>query len=68
VLVPANYNCPGQLVVSGSLKGVELGCEKLKAAGARRQVFGSQPSTGKRFSLLNGSFVANLFFNLQFNL
>jgi [acyl-carrier-protein] S-malonyltransferase len=36
VLVPANYNCPGQLVVSGSLKGVELGCEKLKAAGARR--------------------------------
>lgn len=36
VLVAANYNCPGQLVVSGSLKGVELGCEKLKAAGARR--------------------------------
>ncbi|MDP4131046.1 MAG: ACP S-malonyltransferase [Bacteroidota bacterium] len=38
VLVPANYNCPGQLVVSGSLKGVELGCERLKAAGARRAV------------------------------
>jgi [acyl-carrier-protein] S-malonyltransferase len=38
VLVPANYNCPGQLVVSGSLKGVQLGCEKLKAAGARRAV------------------------------
>jgi [acyl-carrier-protein] S-malonyltransferase len=38
VLVPANYNCPGQLVISGSLKGVELGCEKLKAAGARRAV------------------------------
>ena len=36
ILVPANYNCPGQLVVSGTLKGVELGCEKLKAAGARR--------------------------------
>lgn len=36
ILVPANYNCPGQLVISGSLKGVELGCEKLKAAGARR--------------------------------
>jgi [acyl-carrier-protein] S-malonyltransferase len=36
VLVAANYNCPGQLVISGSLKGVELGCEKLKAAGARR--------------------------------
>jgi [acyl-carrier-protein] S-malonyltransferase len=38
VLVPANYNCPGQLVISGSLRGVELGCEKLKAAGARRAV------------------------------
>ena len=38
VLVPANYNCPGQLVISGSLKGVELGCEKLKTAGARRAV------------------------------
>lgn len=36
ILVPANYNCPGQLVISGSLKGVDLGCEKLKAAGARR--------------------------------
>jgi [acyl-carrier-protein] S-malonyltransferase len=36
ILVPANYNCPGQLVISGSLKGVELGCERLKAAGARR--------------------------------
>src|SRR5665213_617212 len=36
ILVPANYNCPGQLVISGSLKGVELGCEELKAAGARR--------------------------------
>ena len=36
MLVPANYNCPGQLVISGSWKGVELGCEKLKAAGARR--------------------------------
>jgi [acyl-carrier-protein] S-malonyltransferase len=38
VLVPANYNCPGQVVISGSLKGVELGCERMKAAGARRAV------------------------------
>jgi [acyl-carrier-protein] S-malonyltransferase len=38
VLVPANYNCPGQLVISGSLKGVEHGCAKMKAAGARRAV------------------------------
>jgi len=38
VLVPANYNCPGQIVISGSLKGIELGCERMKAAGARRAV------------------------------
>jgi [acyl-carrier-protein] S-malonyltransferase len=36
VVVPANYNCPGQLVISGSLKGVELACEQLRAAGAKR--------------------------------
>jgi [acyl-carrier-protein] S-malonyltransferase len=36
VVVPANYNCPGQLVISGSLKGVEVACERLKAAGAKR--------------------------------
>jgi len=36
VVVAANYNCPGQLVISGSIKGVESACEKLKAAGAKR--------------------------------
>jgi [acyl-carrier-protein] S-malonyltransferase len=36
VVVAANYNCPGQLVISGSHKGIELACEKLKAAGAKR--------------------------------
>ena len=36
VVVPANYNCPGQLVISGSTKGVEVACERLKAAGAKR--------------------------------
>lgn len=36
VVVPANYNCPGQLVISGSIPGVTLACEKLKAAGAKR--------------------------------
>ncbi len=36
VVVPANYNCPGQLVISGSIKGVEVACEKLVDAGARR--------------------------------
>ncbi len=35
-VVPANYNCPGQIVISGSIKGVEVACEKLKAAGAKR--------------------------------
>jgi [acyl-carrier-protein] S-malonyltransferase len=36
VVVPANYNSPGQLVISGSFKGIELACEALKAAGAKR--------------------------------
>ncbi|HPQ08857.1 MAG TPA: ACP S-malonyltransferase [Bacteroidia bacterium] len=36
VVVPANYNCPGQLVISGSLKGIEVACERLKSAGAKR--------------------------------
>jgi [acyl-carrier-protein] S-malonyltransferase len=36
VVVPANYNCPGQLVISGSLKGIDLACERMKAAGAKR--------------------------------
>ncbi len=36
IVVPANYNCPGQLVISGTLKGVEVACERLKAAGAKR--------------------------------
>ena len=36
VVVPANYNCPGQLVISGSLKGIEVACERMKAAGAKR--------------------------------
>ena len=36
IVVAANYNCPGQLVISGSLKGVNLACEKMKAAGAKR--------------------------------
>ena len=35
-LVAANYNCPGQLVISGSMKGIEIACEKMKAAGAKR--------------------------------
>ena len=36
IVVPANYNCSGQLVISGSVRGVQLACEKMKAAGAKR--------------------------------
>ncbi len=36
VVVPANFNCPGQLVISGSKKGIEIAIEKMKAAGAKR--------------------------------
>lgn len=36
VVVAANYNCPGQLVISGSIKGIELACEAMKTAGAKR--------------------------------
>ena len=38
VVVAANYNCPGQLVISGSVKGIEIACERMKAAGARRAI------------------------------
>lgn len=36
IVVPANYNCPGQLVISGSIEGVNKACELMKEAGARR--------------------------------
>lgn len=36
IVVPANYNCPGQLVISGSMKGIETACIKMKEAGAKR--------------------------------
>ncbi|MCE3260168.1 MAG: fabD, partial [Bacteroidetes bacterium] len=36
IVVAANYNCPGQLVISGSNEGITIACEKLKAAGAKR--------------------------------
>lgn len=36
VVVPANYNCPGQIVISGSIPGIDQACEKLLAAGAKR--------------------------------
>lgn len=36
IVVPANYNCPGQLVISGSVEGINIACEKMKEAGAKR--------------------------------
>ena len=36
VCVAANYNCPGQIVISGSIEGINKACEKMKAAGAKR--------------------------------
>ena len=36
IVVPANYNCPGQLVISGSFKGIDIACQKLTEIGARR--------------------------------
>lgn len=36
IVVAANYNCPGQLVISGTIKGVEMACERMKTAGAKR--------------------------------
>jgi [acyl-carrier-protein] S-malonyltransferase len=36
VVVAANYNCPGQLVISGSINGINIACERMKAAGAKR--------------------------------
>ncbi|PAW92555.1 [acyl-carrier-protein] S-malonyltransferase [Mucilaginibacter sp. MD40] len=36
VVVPANYNCPGQLVISGTVAGIDAACEKMTAAGAKR--------------------------------
>jgi [acyl-carrier-protein] S-malonyltransferase len=38
IVVPANYNCPGQLVISGSVRGIDIAIEKLTAAGVRRVV------------------------------
>ena len=36
IVVPANYYCPGQLVISGSVKGIEIACQRMKEAGAKR--------------------------------
>jgi len=38
IIVPANYNCPGQIVISGSIEGVDKACELLKERGAKRAV------------------------------
>ena len=53
VVVAANYNCPGQLVISGTYKGIDLACEKLTEAGARRAL--KLPVGGAFHSPLMGS-------------
>ena len=50
IVVPANYNCPGQLVISGSDEGIDIACEKLIEAGARRAL--KLPVGGAFHSLL----------------
>ncbi|GJH41068.1 malonyl CoA-acyl carrier protein transacylase [Capnocytophaga sp. HP1101] len=50
IVTPANYNCPGQLVISGELKAVEAACEKMKEAGAKRALI--LPVGGAFHSLL----------------
>lgn len=53
IVVAANYNCPGQLVISGSLGGVELACGRMKEAGAKRALL--LPVGGAFHSPLMGS-------------
>ena len=49
MVVPADYNCPGQLVISGSIEAVNAACEALKAAGAKRALVlrSEVPSTAR---------------------
>ncbi|KAA9338901.1 ACP S-malonyltransferase [Adhaeribacter soli] len=68
VVVAANFNCPGQLVISGSVKGVELACEKMKAAGAKRALI--LPVGGAFHSPLMHSAekeLAEAIYNTEFN-
>lgn len=58
VIVAANYNCPGQLVISGSTKGIEIACERMKEAGAKRAL--SLPVGGAFHSPLMESAKAEL--------
>ncbi len=68
VVVAANFNCPGQLVISGSLKGIELACQLMKSAGAKRALV--LPVGGAFHSSINGSgqrriSCSNRIYNLQ---
>lgn len=58
IVVPANYNCPGQLVISGSITGIQKACELLKAAGAKRAI--ALPVSGAFHSPLMASAKAAL--------
>lgn len=68
VVVPANYNAPGQLVISGSLKGIDIATEKLKAAGVKRVI--KLPVGGAFHSPLMepaGKKLAEIIYRTQFN-
>ena len=69
IVVAANYNCPGQLVISGTVSGVQTACERLKAAGAKRalilQVGGAfhSPLMEPAREELEAAIEATLFYN-----
>jgi len=50
IVVPANYNCPGQLVISGEVSAIEAACETMKEKGARRKTYVSHLSKCKHNS------------------
>ena len=57
VCVAANFNCPGQIVISGSIEGINKACELMKAAGAKRALSWKQQSMQLNSTLRNARFI-----------